>query len=254
MATHKGSGGNVPVSSQEAGDKQPQHVLLVDSTGGAASIGGGTQYAENSSASTVTGNVVMWKDSSNALQAASTARPLPIHIVSDQAGSGVDADDGTVAGAQSSLALVIGLNYAWDGSNWKRVEGSTSTPPSTSVGVKTRPVMPSDTSAITLVTSSNSTAVYALVSSVAGLMHRAFAYFVGSTTTLPSTLVFMSSAAADVWSVNFGSGSSGVTGANLAVPIPSWIFKTKAGEALNCRVESGSTGQITRVSLAWFTE
>ena len=35
-------------------------------------------------------------------------------------GSTTDTDDGTVAGAQTSVALVIGQQYYWDGSNWKR--------------------------------------------------------------------------------------------------------------------------------------
>lgn len=136
------------------------------------------------------------------------------------------------------------------------VEGSTSTPSTgTVVGLHVREVMPSGRQSTTLVvTSSNSTAVYALISSVASVSHRVYAYFVGSTTTVPSTLLFMSSLAIDRWPVMFGSGSSGVTGANLAVTPPGFIFETVAGNALNCRVESGSTGQITRIGLSWFSE
>jgi hypothetical protein len=35
-------------------------------------------------------------------------------------GSTTDTDDGTVAGAQASVALTLGLNQLWDGTNWKR--------------------------------------------------------------------------------------------------------------------------------------
>lgn len=121
--------------------------------------------------------------------------------------------------------------------------------------VQNKPVFPSVLSTSQLLTSSHSTAVYSLISSEAGLRHKVCAYFVGSTHTNPSTLVFMSSLAIDRWHVNFGSGSSGITGANMANAIP--IFVTDAANALNCRIEGGSSVTatvVTRVSFSYVTE
>ena len=121
--------------------------------------------------------------------------------------------------------------------------------------VQNKPVFPSILSTSQSITSTHSTAVYSLISSEAALRHKVCAYFIGSTHTNPSTLVFMSSLASDRWHVNFGSGSSGMTGANLANAIP--IFVTDAANALNCRIEGGSSVTatvVTRVSFSYVTE
>jgi hypothetical protein len=124
-------------------------------------------------------------------------------------------------------------------------------------GLVTREVMPTIQSTTVLITSTNSTALYALISSVAGQRQKVFAYFASSTHTVPSTLVFMSSNVIDRWHVGFGSGSSGMTGANLALSPPSWIFHTDAANALNVRIEGGSSAAstvIVRISIGWFSE
>ena len=46
--------------------------------------------------------------------------------------------------------------------------------------------------------------------------------------------------------------SSGISGANLAVTPPAWIFATAASEALNFKV-TGTTGTY-HVSVAYFVE
>lgn len=48
---------------------------------------------------------------------------LKVSIVGDTVGSTVDTEDGTVAAAQSSVALVIDLPYEFDGTNWVRPRG-----------------------------------------------------------------------------------------------------------------------------------
>jgi len=81
---------------------------------------------------------------------------------------------------------------------------------------------------------------------------------VTSTHTRPSTIVFMSSLVGDLWAGQFGSGSSGVTGFNMAVTPPAFLFQTRASEALNVRIEEGSTASnsttLARVSLSYFAE
>lgn len=144
------------------------------------------------------------------------------------------------------------------------VEGSTTTPSTGGVlGLNVRVVMPSGRQSTTLlITSTHSTALYNLASSAAGLKHKVSAYFVGSTHTNPTTLVFLSStgvagAAIERWAINFGSGSSGITGANLAVGGGDFLFETNANDALALRIEGGSSVTATvvaRVSIKWFTE
>jgi sulfur carrier protein ThiS len=130
--------------------------------------------------------------------------------------------------------------------------------PSTSAqGLAVRLVDSGLNSTTVTITSTHSTALYSLVSSVAAARQKVTAYFIGSTHTNPSTFVFMSSNVIDRWAVNFGSGSSGITGANLAVGAPSWLFNTDAANALQCRIEGGSSVTATvvaRVSISWFSE
>jgi hypothetical protein len=135
------------------------------------------------------------------------------------------------------------------------LEGSTTRPAANVLGLYTRPVFPSLESTRTVITSSNSTALYTLQSSAAGLRHRVFAYLLTSTETTPSTLVFYSSNTIDRWAIPFGSGSSGITGANLAVSPPAWLFQTDAANALRCVIEKAASTQcIVSLSYSHFTE
>jgi hypothetical protein len=45
---------------------------------------------------------------------------LKVSIEEDNVGSRIDTDDGSVASAQTNIALVIALNYLFDGANWVR--------------------------------------------------------------------------------------------------------------------------------------
>lgn len=123
-------------------------------------------------------------------------------------------------------------------------------------GLVTREVMPSLLSTRAVITSSNSTALYTLVSSAANpLRHKVFAYSLTSTETTPSTIVFYSSNTIDRWAVSFGSGSSGISGANLTVTPPAWLFCSDANNALRCLIEKAASTQcIATLSIAYFTE
>jgi hypothetical protein len=121
--------------------------------------------------------------------------------------------------------------------------------------IAVREVYPALLSTRAVITSSNSTALYSLVSSAAGVRHKVFAYSLTSTETTPSTLVFFSSATIDRWAVSFGSGSSGVTGANLTVSPPAWLFQTDVANSLQCLIEKAASTQcIVTLSIAYFSE
>ena len=124
-----------------------------------------------------------------------------------------------------------------------------------SSGLLVREIYPSLLSTRRVITSSNSTALYSLVSSAAGVKQKVYAYSLTSTETTPSTLVFMTSNAGDRWAISFGSGSSGISGANLAIAPPASIFQTNAAESLQCLIEKGaSTRCDVTLSIAYFTE
>lgn len=164
---------------------------------------------------------------------------------------------GSVRVHQSTAADLQGT-FRVNTSSGGGVEGSTTTPVNGVLGLHVRQVFPTLQSTSVQVTSTNSTAFYQLLPAAgAGLKTKVFAYFVGSTHTNGSTLEFMSGTSATRWHVNFGSGSSGITGANLAVTPPNFLFATDANTTLNGRVGGNSSAASTivyRVSLAYFTE
>lgn len=177
---------------------------------------------------------------------------MPVRIV-DSSGTGFAllGTDYTDASTTSTL-VAPSLTYNNGTNNTMRLVGTLQPLP---VQLRTGTLSYESTTAF--VTSTHSTAVYALVSSVAASVHKVYAIHVTSTHTRPSTIVFMSSLVGDIWAGCFGSGSSGVTGFNMAVTPPAFLFKTRASEALNVRIEEQSSVTSTtlaRVSFSYFTE
>lgn len=177
---------------------------------------------------------------------------MPVRIV-DSSGTGFLAPGlEYVDGSTTSTLAAPSLSYNNGSNTTMRLVGLTQPLP---VQIRTGLAFESTTA---LITSTNSTAVYALVSSVAASVHKVFAVAFTSTHTRPSTVVFMSSLVGDIWGAQFGSGSSGVTGFTLAVTPPAFLFKTRASEALNVRIEDPSTAAnsttVARVSFSYFTE
>lgn len=111
-----------------------------------------------------------------------------------------------------------------------------------------REVVSSLNSTSVVITSSNSTALYAVVSSQA-TAQRVHAYFIGlSTSGNLSTVIFMSGSTNHVWGVV---ASSGYWAANLSVNPPAELFRANAGEPLNVVIQSASTGNTARISVSW---
>ena len=99
--------------------------------------------------------------------------------------------------------------------------------------------------------SSNSTALYTFLSSVAGRT-RVYSYFIGASTNANhSTLLIGDSTTPARWAVIV---SSGVFGANMAVAPPGFLFEAAAGNALQARIESASTGITLRVAVSYFID
>lgn len=181
---------------------------------------------------------------------------LPVRIV-DSSGTGYAALGlDYVDGSTTSTLAAPGLSYNNGTNNTMRMVGTTQPLP---VQLRTVIAYGSTTS---FVTSTNSSAVYNLVSSVASQAIKVFAVSVFSTHTRPSTLVFMSSGGAnggaDIWAGQFGSGSSGVTGFGFAVAPPAFLFQTAASDPLRLRIEEQSTASasttLARVNISYFIE
>jgi hypothetical protein len=217
------AGGSTVVTVNGNASSNSSLYLPVRLTNGTAFLTASQDYADASTASNLAGPVLTYDNGTNAtMRAVSVALGLPVR------------------------------NYTSSGGG---VEGSTTAPAAGVIGLHVREALQDLLSTRAVITSSNSTALYTLVSSAAGLKHKVYVYSLTSTETTPSTLVFMSSNAIDRWAVSFGSGSSGVTGANLSVSPPSYIFKTDAANALRCLIEKGASTQcIVSLSFGYFSE
>lgn len=176
----------------------------------------------------------------------SASNYTPVRIV-DSSGTGfaslgLDYTDGST----TSTLAAPGVSYA-NGSNatMRLVSVTQPLPVQVRTGTLT---FGSTTILVNMQTAGGSTT---LVSSVASATHKVFAYSVMSTIVATSTGTFLSSAASDVWGLLLGSGSSGVSGANLAVTPPAYLFKTATGEALGF---SATSSGLYRVSISYFTE
>lgn len=155
-------------------------------------------------------------------------------------------------GSTQSTSVGAGIAYVNGSNATMRLVGTTQPLP---VQIRTGTLTIDSTTAS--ITSTASTAIYSLVSSVAATRHKVFAFHVTSTHTRPSTFIFMSSNGSDIYGVQFGSGSSGVTGNNMAVTPPAFLFATATANALNCRIEEQSSATSTtlaRVSISYVSE
>ena len=91
-----------------------------------------------------------------------------------------------------------------------------------------------------------------VVSSAASVRHKVYAYSITSTAQAVNTLSFASSLANAIWQVQMQSVSSGITGANLAVSPPAWLFATESASPLVFKI-TGTTGSY-HLSFSYFTE
>lgn len=131
------------------------------------------------------------------------------------------------------------------------IEGSTNNPAQSVIGLHVRQV-PSSMVTVAASTVGATATNTVLVSSVAGVRHKVYAFSVTSTVIAASTCSFRSSLGAVIWPMVLGSGSSGITGANLAVAPPAFLFATAAANALT--FHTPSSGAEFHVAVSYFTE
>jgi hypothetical protein len=129
--------------------------------------------------------------------------------------------------------------------------GTTTRPSTGAQGLVVRHVL-NDLQSTCFSTLGNNSTSSTIVSSAAGLRHKVFAYSITSTAQAVNTLSFASSLANPIWVMQMQSISSGITGANLAVSPPAWLFATEVASPLVFKI-GPSTGTY-HVSLSWFSE
>lgn len=211
-----------------------------------AVVGAGDVVAGKAGALRMSSNRALWThpvDSSGGLLSDSTQRAIRVTSV-----------DAPSTGPIVISSIVGPVTVRLNTSSGAGVEGSTTTQSTGSVlGINTREVQPSgrqSTSILVLIQTAGGSTT--LVSSVAGLKHCVFAYSVMSTIIATSSCAFLSSlGTAERWGLLLGTGSSGITGANLAINPPGFIFQTNAADPLGF---SASSSGLYRVSISWFTE
>ncbi len=125
---------------------------------------------------------------------------------------------------------------------------STAAPSSGASALAVRPVI--DTILTTMSTNAFASTVLTLQSSGAGLRSYCVAYSITSTNQTPNKLSFMSGAT-PIWPLVLGALSSAVTGANLAVSAPAYLFRTNQADAFALQT-NGSTGLGYKVGISYF--
>lgn len=133
------------------------------------------------------------------------------------------------------------------------IEGSTASPAAGVIGLHTREALSSLQSTTILCLIQTAGGSTTIISSAAGLSYKVYAYSITSTVTAMSSVAFLSSAAIERWGLILGSGSSGITGANLAIPPIGGAFLFRTDQANALQFSASSTG-LYRVSVSWITE
>jgi hypothetical protein len=209
-------GGEVKIKGNStASDYIP--VRIVDSSG-TGFLSPGLEYTDGSTTSTLAGTAIAFNNSSNnTMRLVGSSTPLPTYL-GNSTGTPIDV--------------------------------STSAPSSNAMALNVRSVTPARRSLYSTVVSTASTAFYTLVSSVASIKQVVRGYSVTSTAVSPLLVEFLSGTNTVIWHTEVGSGSSGVTGANLAMD--GGIFETAVAAPVNVRFNS--TGVEVKISLAYHRE
>jgi hypothetical protein len=177
----------------------------------------------------------------------SAADYMPVRIV-DSSGTGFLAPGlEYVDGSTTSTLAAPGLAYRNSSNDTMRLVGL-----GTPLPVQLVKSTPTRASVSSTFVSTASSAFYELIPNATSTVRCVYAYSITSTAASPFAVEFLSGTNTVIWGVDVGSGSSGVSGANLAVTPPGSLFQTAAGASMNLRF--GATGVQVRVSAAYFNE
>lgn len=90
-------------------NSNPLTVAIVDGSGTQiTSFGGGTQYTEGDTDASITGTAMLWEDTSDTLRAVSSAKPLPVNVVSGST-SGTEYTEDAAAAANPAGGMLMAV-------------------------------------------------------------------------------------------------------------------------------------------------
>ena len=109
--------GTTKATVRDLASNDALNVAIVDGSGGQiTTFGGGTQYTEADTDTTITGTAFMWEDASDTLRAVSASKPLPVDT--ELPAAALLADDMSNPTVPQVGAHLMG----YDGSTWDRVK------------------------------------------------------------------------------------------------------------------------------------
>ena len=137
---------NLAGSSQLAGEKAPQHVLVVDEAGDAVNLAGGasgTQYTEGDTDVTITGNALIYETdtATNTVGVVSAEAPLPVRATGYATGGhltfrSLDLDE-TEEEVKGTAGTIYGIIFTNTSSSTRWLKLYNATAASVSVGTTT---------------------------------------------------------------------------------------------------------------------
>lgn len=201
-------------------------------TNGTAFLGAASDYTDGSTYTDLTGPGLVFNNSSNnTMRLAGLTTPFPVQVT-DSSNAAVKVGDSVNNGIRVNLVA--------------RTMVSTSAPSSNSSGSIVRQVV--DNQVTTASTNAFASTSLSVMSSAANLRAYVTGYTITTTNAGPIQVGFYSSGTL-LWPIVLATPSSAITGANLAVGQPGYLFRTGAGEALTLQM-NGSTiaGWVAGVS------
>ena len=190
-------------------------------------------------------------DSTNALAAVTAAAPASTRWgLNVRIASGPSSAADLLASVQQNSTIWQTQARIQDSSGVGFI-GTTTRPTTGAQGIVVRHVL-NDLQSTAFSTLGNTSTSSTIVSSVAGQRVKVYAYSITSTVQAVNTLTFASSLAALIWTMQMQAFSSGISGANLAVTPPAWLFATEAASPLVFKV-TGTTGTY-HVGVSYFIE
>ena len=142
------------------------------------------------------------------------------------------------------------ITFGWNGStNWNKLEGSTAVATQGAFGLTVRSGFPRPLTTASTSALAGSTAL-SVCASNATLRSKVYAYSITTTNQTATQLGFYAGSTL-VWAVRLQALSSAVSGANLAVTPPGYLFENSTGQAITLNT-NGSTEAGWTVSAAYF--
>jgi hypothetical protein len=256
-------------SSGASMDDSSNNSLGVTIRAGSAA---GTEYADGDTDATPNFGAIGFDNGTTTMRVVSLTNRLPVRLSSTNTDTPVravlssTATDNPVSAAQAGSWTVranlsstgtdnpvsAAQSGTWTVNLGAQLISTASAPAAGSSALLTREVMPAFASVYSTVVSTASSAFYEVISSAAGVTRCVFAERATSTAVSPILIEYKQSTGTTVWHAEVGSGSSGVSGANMAVSARSRLFQSSV--AGNVMVRLNSTGLEVRFSLSYFNE